>query len=309
MSEEINDKLKNLFKSNQYEEIKILSGVELHKRIKLEFAIRDNIDNINKIISFYDANGSKLRQMDVNNNYLLELEIMFKKLTIPFYKFNEIKHCFINPKFKSVCQIYSDYLKQNYVESGNINYYDLDDNINVIENNNTFNITVLKKENSNNFEINTIVEFDSYQNNVSISKDNIKEFLKNKNNEHYLKTNISMVDNENSYIEANLSINLALPEDILVQYIKNISNKYKNGEISKNIFEIKRINTIFNRFKNVGMKYIQDGESFAKLMFIFDVLKEKSYTEKELEKFLEIKIKNIKTAINKTLKNKLYLQL
>lgn len=121
MSEEINDKLNNLFKSNQYKEIKELSGVELHKRIKLEFAIRDNIDNINKIISFYDANGSKLRQMDVNNNYLLELEIMFKKLTIPFYKFNEIKHCFINPKFKSVCQIYSDYLKQNYVESGNIN--------------------------------------------------------------------------------------------------------------------------------------------------------------------------------------------
>ncbi|MDX9960164.1 MAG: hypothetical protein RBS32_01640 [Aliarcobacter sp.] len=309
MSEKINDKLENLFKSKQYEEIRILSGVELHKRIKLEFAIRDNIDNINTIILFYDQNGSKLRELNSNNSYQLELEIMFKKLTIPFYKFNDIEHCFINLKFKSVCQIYRDYIERNYIESKNINYYSLEDNINVIENNDTYITTVIKKENSTNFEINTIIEFDSYQNDVSIVKDNIKDFLKNKYIEHYLKTDILMVDNENSYINTNLSINLALPEEILVEWIKNISRKYKNGEISKNILETKKIDTIFNRFKNVGMKYIQDGESFARLMFIYDVLKEKSHTEEELENFLKIKIKNINTAINKTLKNKLYLQL
>jgi hypothetical protein len=309
MSEKINDKLENLFKSKQYEEIRILSGVELHKRIKLEFAIRDNIDNINKIIAFYDENGSKLRELDINNNYLLELEIMFKKLTIPFYKFNDIEHCFINLKFKSVCQIYRDYIERNCIESKNINYYSLGDNINMIENNNTYNTTMIKKENFTNFEINTIIEFDSYQDTVYIEKDKVKDFLQNNYNEHYSKTDILMLDNENSYIRANLSINLALPENILAQCIKNISIKYKNGEISKNIFETKKIDTIFNRFKNVGMKYIQDGESFARLMFIYDVLKEKSHTEEELENFLKIKIKNINTAINKTLKNKLYLQL
>ena len=137
-----------------------------------------------------------------------------------------------------------------------------------------------------------------YEENFSNEEDLITK-INQSPEKYYQGTEIQLKSNLIFDNNVNLKINLAMPENELIDYIKKLSELYKHGKITKKTTIEKNYKTIFNV---IGKKYVTDPKEFQKLLFIYDmhhtpeVNKNVTALFKELNKLLKMSVETNETS-------------
>lgn len=347
VDEEINkiDKfLSDKYQLRKYQDLKKLKGVEFNERMKLEFALRDlkNIEAIEYLTIVYKK---KKKNNELISKQSFE-ELLNEAENINFFSLNVLnievyKHELISP---DLFEIFQYLIQRNILNRQN------DDN-----NNDNYNIKlaneIIKKIDHNITEISKgdykyviyvnmdIDEFEikkkySYDYSFHIEDDDFKPEYLEKDSEHFFEknydeTNIKVKSNNIFVNNINLQINLAMPEEELIDNIKKLSKLYKSGKIIKKVIQEETFESVFSV---IGTKYLTNTEEFLKILFIYDIHHDKDINNNRDKLFkaiskkfkssvniienssekseLSIKtIKDLSGKFKKTLENQLYLQL
>ena len=270
---EINEILSNKYKLNKYQYLKKLKGVEFNERMKLEFALRDtkNIEASDYLTMIY--NRKKKNNELINNESFQELLRAAKDIN--FFSLNILNievynHDLISADlfevFEYLIKTNSENNKQNIT---NYTYRKVNDNTTEEVYNNYehyFNIneTIDKYDIQRKYFYNALPY---YEENFSNEEDLITK-INQSPEKYYQGTEIQLKSNLIFDNNVNLKINLAMPENELIDYIKKLSELYKHGKITKKTTIEKNYKTIFNV---IGKKYVTDPKEFQKLLFIYDM--------------------------------------
>ena len=270
---EINEILSNKYKLNKYQYLKKLKGVEFNERMKLEFALRDtkNIEASNYLTIIY--NNKKKNNELINNESFQELLRAAKNIN--FFSLNILnievyKHDLISADlfevFEYLIKTNSENNKQNIT---NYNYRKVNDNT-TEEVYNDYEYYFYINETIDKYDIRHKYFYDAlpyYEENFSNEEDLITK-INQSPEKYYQGTEIQLKSNLIFDNNVNLKINLAMPENELIDYIKKLSALYKHGKITKKMAIEENYKTIFNV---IGKKYVTDPKEFQKLLFIYDM--------------------------------------
>lgn len=270
---EINEILSNKYKLNKYQYLKKLKGVEFNERMKLEFALRDtkNIEASDYLTFIY--NKKKKNNELINNESFQELLRAAKNIN--FFSLNILnievyKHDLISADlfevFEYLIKTNSENNKQNIT---NYTYRKVNDNTteevyNDYEHYFNINATIDKYDIRHKYFYNALLY---YEENFSKEEDVITK-INQSPEKYYQGTEIQLKSNLIFDNNVNLKINLAMPENELIDYIKKLSELYKHGKITKKMAIEENYKTIFNV---IGKKYVTDPKEFQKLLFIYDM--------------------------------------
>ena len=301
---EINEILSNKYKLNKYQYLKKLKGVEFNERMKLEFALRDtkNIEASDYLTIIY--NKKKKNNELINNESFQELLRAAKNIN--FFSLNILnievyKHDLISADlfevFEYLIKTNSENNKQNIT---NYNYRKVNDNTTEEVYNNYehyfyINETIDKYDIQHKYFYNALPY---YEENFSNEEDVITK-INQSPEKYYQGTEIQLKSNLIFDNNVNLKINLAMPENELIDYIKKLSALYKHGKITKKMAIEENYKTIFNV---IGKKYVTDPKEFQKLLFIYDmhhtpeVNKNVTALFKELNKLLKMSVETNETS-------------
>ena len=270
---EINKILSAKYKHEKYKDIKMLRGVEFNERMKLEFALRDtkNIEASDYLTMIY--NRKKKNNELINNESFQELLRAAKDIN--FFSLNILNievynHDLISADlfevFKYLIKTNSENNKQNIT---NYTYRKVNDNTTEEVYNNyehyfNINATIDKYDIQRKYFYNALPY---YEENFSNEEDLITK-INQSPEKYYQGTEIQLKSNLIFDNNVNLKINLAMPENELIDYIKKLSALYKHGKITKKMAIEENYKTIFNV---IGKKYVTDPKEFQKLLFIYDM--------------------------------------
>lgn len=301
---EINEILSNKYKLNKYQYLKKLKGVEFNERMKLEFALRDtkNIEASDYLTIIY--NKKKKNNELINNESFQELLRAAKNinffslniLNIEVYK-HELISADLFEVFEYLIKTNSENNKQNIT---NYTYRKVNDNTteevyNDYEYYFYINETIDKYDIQHKYFYNALPY---YEENFSNEEDVITK-INQSPEKYYQGTEIQLKSNLIFDNNVNLKINLAMPENELIDYIKKLSALYKHGKITKKMAIEENYKTIFNV---IGKKYVTDPKEFQKLLFIYDmhhtpeVNKNVTALFKELNKLLKMSVETNETS-------------
>ena len=301
---EINEILSNKYKLNKYQYLKKLKGVEFNERMKLEFALRDtkNIEASNYLTIIY--NNKKKNNELINNESFQELLRAAKNIN--FFSLNILnievyKHDLISADlfevFEYLIKTNSENNKQNIT---NYTYRKVNDNT-TEEVYNDYEYYFYINETIDKYDIRHKYFYDAlpyYEENFSKEEDVITK-INQSPEKYYQGTEIQLKSNLIFDNNVNLKINLAMPENELIDYIKKLSALYKHGKITKKMAIEENYKTIFNV---IGKKYVTDPKEFQKLLFIYDmhhtpeVNKNVTALFKELNKLLKMSVETNETS-------------
>jgi hypothetical protein len=270
---EINEILSNKYKLNKYQYLKKLKGVEFNERMKLEFALRDtkNIEASDYLTFIY--NKKKKNNELINNESFQELLRAAKNinffslniLNIEVYK-HELISADLFEVFEYLIKTNSENNKQNIT---NYNYRKVNDNT-TEEVYNDYEYYFYINETIDKYDIRHKYFYHAlpyYEENFSKEEDVITK-INQSPEKYYQGTEIQLKSNLIFDNNVNLKINLAMPENELIDYIKKLSALYKHGKITKKMAIEENYKTIFNV---IGKKYVTDPKEFQKLLFIYDM--------------------------------------
>mgnify|MGYP007095265215 FL=1 len=225
---EINKILSAKYKDAKYKDIKKLRGVEFNERMKLEFALRDtkNIEASDYLTMIY--NRKKKNNELINNESFQELLRAAKDIN--FFSLNILNievynHDLISADlfevFKYLIKTNSENNKQNIT---NYTYRKVNDNTTEEVYNNYehyFNIneTIDKYDIQRKYFYNALPY---YEENFSNEEDLITK-INQSPEKYYQGTEIQLKSNLIFDNNVNLKINLAMPENELIDYIKKLS--------------------------------------------------------------------------------------
>lgn len=296
--------LSDKYKLNKYQYLKKLKGVEFNESMKLEFALRDtkNIEASNYLTIIY--NNKKKNNELINNESFQELLRAAKDIN--FFSLNILNievynHDLISADlfevFEYLIKTNSENNKQNIT---NYNYRKVNDNTteevyNDYEYYFYINETIDKYDIQHKYFYNALPY---YEENFSKEEDVITK-INQSPEKYYQGTEIQLKSNLIFDNNVNLKINLAMPENELVDYVKELSELYKHGKITKKTNIEKNYKTIFNV---IGKKYVTDPKEFQKLLFIYDmhhtpeVNKNVTALFKELNKLLKMSVETNETS-------------
>ncbi|RZV13402.1 hypothetical protein D3M61_07795 [Aliarcobacter butzleri] len=301
---EINEILSNKYKLNKYQYLKKLKGVEFNERMKLEFALRDtkNIEASDYLTIIY--NKKKKNNELINNESFQELLRAAKNinffslniLNIEVYK-HELISADLFEVFEYLIKTNSENNKQNIT---NYNYRKVNDNTteevyNKYEHYFYINETIDKYDIQHKYFYNALPYYEENFSNEEDVITKINQFPE----KYYQGTEIQLKSNLIFDNNVNLKINLAMPENELIDYIKKLSALYKHGKITKKMAIEENYKTIFNV---IGKKYVTDPKEFQKLLFIYDmhhtpeVNKNVTALFKELNKLLKMSVETNETS-------------
>lgn len=301
---EINKILSAKYKHEKYKDIKMLRGVEFNERMKLEFALRDtkNIEASNYLTIIY--NNKKKNNELINNESFQELLRAAKNIN--FFSLNILnievyKHDLISADlfevFEYLIKTNSENNKQNIT---NYNYRKVNDNT-TEEVYNDYEYYFYINETIDKYDIRHKYFYNAlpyYEENFSKEEDVITK-INQSPEKYYQGTEIQLKSNLIFDNNVNLKINLAMPENELIDYIKKLSALYKHGKITKKMAIEENYKTIFNV---IGKKYVTDPKEFQKLLFIYDmhhtpeVNKNVTALFKELNKLLKMSVETNETS-------------
>lgn len=301
---EINEILSNKYKLNKYQYLKKLKGVEFNERMKLEFALRDtkNIEASDYLTIIY--NKKKKNNELINNESFQELLRAAKNIN--FFSLNILnievyKHDLISADlfevFEYLIKTNSENNKQNIT---NYNYRKVNDNT-TEEVYNDYEYYFYINETIDKYDIRHKYFYNAlpyYEENFSNEEDLITK-INQSPEKYYQGTEIQLKSNLIFDNNVNLKINLAMPENELVDYVKELSELYKHGKITKKMAIEENYKTIFNV---IGKKYVTDPKEFQKLLFIYDmhhtpeVNKNVTALFKELNKLLKMSVETNETS-------------
>ena len=301
---EINEILSNKYKLNKYQYLKKLKGVEFNERMKLEFALRDtkNIEASNYLTIIY--NNKKKNNELINNESFQELLRAAKNIN--FFSLNILnievyKHDLISADlfevFEYLIKTNSENNKQNIT---NYTYRKVNDNT-TEEVYNDYEYYFYINETIDKYDIRHKYFYNAlpyYEENFSKEEDVITK-INQSPEKYYQGTEIQLKSNLIFDNNVNLKINLAMPENELIDYIKKLSALYKHGKITKKMAIEENYKTIFNV---IGKKYVTDPKEFQKLLFIYDmhhtpeVNKNVTALFKELNKLLKMSVETNETS-------------
>ncbi|UYF43017.1 hypothetical protein [Aliarcobacter cryaerophilus] len=301
---EINEILSNKYKLNKYQYLKKLKGVEFNERMKLEFALRDtkNIEASDYLTFIY--NKKKKNNELINNESFQELLRAAKNinffslniLNIEVYK-HELISADLFEVFEYLIKTNSENNKQNIT---NYNYRKVNDNT-TEEVYNDYEYYFYINETIDKYDIRHKYFYHAlpyYEENFSKEEDVITK-INQSPEKYYQGTEIQLKSNLIFDNNVNLKINLAMPENELIDYIKKLSALYKHGKITKKMAIEENYKTIFNV---IGKKYVTDPKEFQKLLFIYDmhhtpeVNKNVTALFKELNKLLKMSVETNETS-------------
>ncbi|WNL30186.1 hypothetical protein [Aliarcobacter cryaerophilus] len=265
--------LSDKYKLNKYQDLKKLNGVKFNERMKLEFALRDpkNIEACDHLTSIYN----RKKKNDKLSNKQSFYELLEEAQNINFFSLNILnievyKHELISTDlfevFKYLIQTNLEYSKPNITNS---NYRKVNDNTTEVVYNNYEHYFYTDKT-IDEYDIQNTYFYDAlpyYEENFSNEKDLITK-INQSPEKYYQKTEIKLKSNLIFDNNVNLKINLAMPEEELTEYIKELSKLYKNGKITKKMTTEKKCKPIF---KEIGEKYVTDPKEFQKLLFVYDM--------------------------------------
>ncbi|MCT7467030.1 hypothetical protein N5T78_10615 [Aliarcobacter cryaerophilus] len=265
---EINEILSNKYKLNKYQYLKKLKGVEFNERMKLEFALRDtkNIEASDYLTFIY--NKKKKNNELINNESFQELLRAAKNinffslniLNIEVYK-HELISADLFEVFEYLIKTNSENNKQNIT---NYNYRKVNDNT-TEEVYNDYEYYFYINETIDKYDIRHKYFYHAlpyYEENFSKEEDVITK-INQSPEKYYQGTEIQLKSNLIFDNNVNLKINLAMPENELIDYIKKLSALYKHGKITKKMAIEENYKTIFNV---IGKKYVTDPKEFQKLI-------------------------------------------
>ena len=296
--------LSDKYKLNKYQYLKKLKGVEFNESMKLEFALRDtkNIEASNYLTIIY--NNKKKNNELINNESFQELLRAAKNIN--FFSLNILnievyKHDLISADlfevFEYLIKTNSENNKQNIT---NYNYRKVNDNT-TEEVYNDYEYYFYINETLDKYDIRHKYFYDAlpyYEENFSKEEDVITK-INQSPEKYYQGTEIQLKSNLIFDNNVNLKINLAMPENELIDYIKKLSALYKHGKITKKMAIEENYKTIFNV---IGKKYVTDPKEFQKLLFIYDmhhtpeVNKNVTALFKELNKLLKMSVETNETS-------------
>lgn len=322
------------YQLKKYQNLKKLKGVEFNERMKLEFALRDpkNIEACNYLTIIY--NKKKKNNELINKQSFDELLREAKNINFFSVDISDIgfyEHELISDDLK---EIFKYLIKQNIDNENNSEDKKEKDEVNRRIGNSLRKINDnLTEEIYNWYEYNLYVnedieEFDikkSYYDNSEefytehkYMPENLEKKIEKDPEKYHKNTNIKLKSNNIFDNNINLEINLAMPENELVEYITKLSKLYKKGKITKKIVEKETFESVFSV---VGIKYLTEAEEFLKLLFIYDMhhstkIKEINNNQPKLFEAISKKvklstdrIKDLSGNFKKTLDEGLYLQL
>ncbi len=301
---EINKFLSDKYKLNKYQYLKKLKGVEFNERMKFEFALRDtrNIEASDYLTIIY--NKKKKNNELINNESFQEL--LREAKNINFFSLNILnievyKHELISADlfevFEYLIKTNSENNKQNITNS---KYRKVNDNTTEVVYNDYEHYFYTNKT-IDKYDIQNTYFYDAlpyYEENFSNEKDLITK-INQSPEKYYQKTEIQLKSNLIFNNNVNLKINLAMPEDELMKYIKELSQLYKHGKITKKMTTKEDYKTIF---KVIGEKYVTDPKEFQKLLFVYDmhhtpeVNKNVTKLFEELSKLLKMSVETNETS-------------
>ena len=296
--------LSDKYKLNKYQYLKKLKGVEFNESMKLEFALRDtkNIEASNYLTIIY--NNKKKNNELINNESFQELLRAAKNIN--FFSLNILnievyKHDLISADlfevFEYLIKTNSENNKQNIT---NYNYRKVNDNT-TEEVYNDYEYYFYINETIDKYDIRHKYFYNAlpyYEENFSKEEDVITK-INQSPEKYYQGTEIQLKSNLIFDNNVNLKINLAMPENELIDYIKKLSELYKHGKITKKMAIEENYKTIFNV---IGKKYVTDPKEFQKLLFIYDmhhtpeVNKNVTALFKELNKLLKMSVETNETS-------------
>lgn len=320
------------YKLKKYQDLKNLKYVEFNERMKLEFALRDpkNIKLINYLIIVYKQKKDD-SELEQSYDELLKIAQNINFFSVNISDIGFYEHELISDDLR---EIFKYLIKKNIDNENNIEYKKEMEEVNskigysFREINDNLSEEIFNFH-SHNFYVNKAInEFDikkSYYDNSEefyiehkYMPENLEKKIEKNPEKYHKNTNIKLKSNNIFDNNINLEINLAMPENELVEYINKLSKLYKKGKITKEMVDKETFESVFSV---VGTKYLTDAEEFLKLLFIYDMhhstkIKEINNNKTKLFDAISKKVKlsahtieNLSGNFKKILNERLYLQL